>query len=757
MQVTKPHIFSSDRPISQCSEDLLDRAKFSAELAKSISNWEEKDSLVLAIYGAWGDGKSSVKNMIKERLSEKENNRSVSILEFNPWQWGNSEKITKAFFEELSSSLKESDDRQERKIGQKLELYSKYLALSDDLITKIKDWLQKLLLSLGSGGLLSGYFFEEQAKKIIIVCSIVVLVLSQLIDVISFGVNWLLKLINLKKTNGSTLDSRKNEIKIELSKLDRTVVIVLDDIDRLSKEETRILFKLIKANADFPNIVYLTFFQRDIVENSLNEDSIYAGKDYLKKIIQVGFNLPHLSRSKVHSILFKKLDELLSMSQLDKNFEKGRWSSIFNGGLGQYFNNLRDVNRFISTFTFHFGILKTDKTYEINFIDLVGLEVLRQFEPNIYTAIHSNKDAFTKDSSSGYEHERTRYKEIINNVIDKNEIGDKEIIQTIFSELFPNVKWAYSNYSRNIHEEDFQTLRVCHPDIFDRYFLLNLPEGDLSKSEFDYVLSITNDEEALYKYLIDLNSRGLLETFIDKFENYKQVVDKEHAVDFVSCMFRIGDILSDEHEGFFHTSPVVHVQRIIHWYFKKQDFGDNKKDLYKEALKKTKGIFLPLDAIYSEIITRKEDQYPDNYVFSESDFDELKEIAAQIIERVLKDEQQLVTNRHFPRILHCWKLLVSEQDMKDWFNKYIATDENLLFFLSTLVSKSFSSSGYETKIEHHIHNNWLSVFFDDLEEVYSRIPNLEALAQTDDKKITVKALKESEDKLRHPEKYKNRW
>lgn len=95
---SKQHIFSSDRPILKKHGDLLQRKRFSEELAASICNWHEKDSLVLAIYGDWGDGKSSVKNMIKESLEHNISEKSISVLEFNPWQWGDSDKLTRAFF-----------------------------------------------------------------------------------------------------------------------------------------------------------------------------------------------------------------------------------------------------------------------------------------------------------------------------------------------------------------------------------------------------------------------------------------------------------------------------------------------------------------------------------------------------------------------------------------------------------------------------------------------------------------------------------
>jgi len=74
---------SADRPIIKRREDRLGRAAFADSMAAAIRNWHGKDSLVLALYGPWGSGKSSVKNMVLESLRESEND-CPTIVEFNP-------------------------------------------------------------------------------------------------------------------------------------------------------------------------------------------------------------------------------------------------------------------------------------------------------------------------------------------------------------------------------------------------------------------------------------------------------------------------------------------------------------------------------------------------------------------------------------------------------------------------------------------------------------------------------------------------
>jgi predicted KAP-like P-loop ATPase len=56
--------YSSDKPIVSKKEDLLGRAKFAEQLAHDLQAWEGRDSLVVAVYGSWGSGKTSLKNMV---------------------------------------------------------------------------------------------------------------------------------------------------------------------------------------------------------------------------------------------------------------------------------------------------------------------------------------------------------------------------------------------------------------------------------------------------------------------------------------------------------------------------------------------------------------------------------------------------------------------------------------------------------------------------------------------------------------------
>ena len=61
-----------DAPVRSREEDLLSWARFATTVAQAFVAYPEADSLVVALYGPWGSGKTSTLNFALEALVESE-------------------------------------------------------------------------------------------------------------------------------------------------------------------------------------------------------------------------------------------------------------------------------------------------------------------------------------------------------------------------------------------------------------------------------------------------------------------------------------------------------------------------------------------------------------------------------------------------------------------------------------------------------------------------------------------------------------
>jgi len=93
------------------------------------------------------------------------------------------------------------------------------------------------------------------------------------------------------KPTDHTLGELRAEIAARLALLNRKVLVIVDDVDRLEVAEVREVFRLIKAVANFPNTTYIVAFDREPIDLDARQVDDVA-RSYLDKIIQVPIFLP---------------------------------------------------------------------------------------------------------------------------------------------------------------------------------------------------------------------------------------------------------------------------------------------------------------------------------------------------------------------------------------------------------------------------------------------------------------------------------
>lgn len=495
--------YSTDKPIEKRDDDKLERKNFSNQLGKAIYEYKDKDGLVIGLFGEWGTGKTSVVNMVQQGINElsEENENKPLIVRFSPWNYTDKNNLISLFFKDLRIQIyNKSGKFYYEKIGNALEKYSEAL----DLLNYVP--------FEGSG--------VVHAIKVI------------------------LKIITKKVSKKSDLNKTKNDLEKALRDEDKKIIVVIDDIDRLTNQQIRDIFQLVKQVADFPNVIYLLVMDRTVVERALNAVHDINGSAYLEKIIQVPIELPKLNKSKLEEIFLDRLKIILE-DPFDKvNIDKEYWDKVFVNCIKPYISNLRDVNRVINTFQFRYGMLKEETSFE----DMMAITTLEVLEPKLYKWIYDKKGVLLQNT----EELPTYRKNDISYYSDEfNELGinlNKAI--KFLSVIFP----LYSN-DRNFSTIDIRkNLRIADKKQFDMYFHCNLNDIKLSGRRINSFL-YEFDEGELENAIEEISEDKGINYFLEEIEDLVEEIPCERLPIIASKLFLNKKIYKESSKDILEISP----------------------------------------------------------------------------------------------------------------------------------------------------------------------------------------------------------
>ncbi|MBN2310662.1 MAG: hypothetical protein JXR94_16945 [Candidatus Hydrogenedentes bacterium] len=695
------HPFAADRPIECCEEDLLGRASLAEAIAESLASWRQRDSLVVALCAPWGAGKSSVKNMVLEKVGQTREPRPL-IIDFNPWQRSTRGGLVGPFFQEIGSHLGLDDGSKDGK--ERARKWSRYAARFKTIATAIEPlsgWSLRILIAIGaiSASTTSCVVFGKDKDWTdlwsVIPAAFFLAVLS--------APKWLAGVcrdvaesVGLSATaERKTLVQLKRELAESLREREAPLLVVMDDIDRLSTTEIKSLFQLVKANADFPNVVYFLLFQRDIVEKALDDDTSGQGRGYIEKIVQVPFDLPPVERPRLERVLSEGLDRVLAEVGIEEEgFDKDRWGNIYFAGIPTCFETLRDVRRFLSALSFHAPLFRGDRAFEANPVDLIAIEALRVFEPETYSRLRSMKQALTEREEGGAygddtstEEKRRQLELLVEAVSDQN----REAVREILRQLFPAAERLLGGptYGSEFEDRWYRELRVCHPQIFDRYFYLAIPEGDVSQSDIQRIMDLAGDRERLASQFRSLKERGLLAAMLNRLEAYKEKIDIAHAVPFTTAIMDIGDDLPDDDSIFTGPGSVLHAVRIILWYLLQEPDPAKRATSLSQAIQATEGLYLPVRMIASECDSEGRRKAPSICLVEADQLPGLKGLGREKLEEAAR-KGTLRENARLESLLWQWAECGRIEEVRAWLNELVASQEGALIILSRFMRRVLS-------------------------------------------------------------------
>lgn len=642
---------SADRPILGSKQDWLRRTPFAEALGDAILGWNEADSLVIGLYGDWGSGKSSVVNLCLEYL--RRNPASCPhVIEFNPWHFPSEEELHNSFFNELQILVTAESSEEVRKCRSTTLLnYSAAIRA----------------LTPVSIALLVAFFPQIKAGLD---------VAKELAAGGETGFDRLAKLAD----KPTSLQAAKKAVAEILAKLDKPILVVIDDIDRLRPAEIRSLVQLVKANADFPKLIYLLCFQRNIVENALENPGVISGQDFLEKIIQVGFDLPVLESELLCEALESALMNALSETRLLSSFDQQRWSKMFEIYRSR-FKTARHLRRFLNSFRFQLALFKGDNALEVDPVDLVCIEILRVFEPTLHKRMFESKDRLVGisammelfDKEKKQAERRARFEEMLQGCQDSPNALE------LLKALFPAVARAYSSTSSphsNVGEAELLGSRVCHELIFSRYFLLTVPRKDISNGEFEKLLDAIVSSKNVAAKLSIIQSKGLLLPTLERLTASQKRIPVEAAPAYISALLNLIDTTNDE---------VVRLPALVLNSYLLTVVPDiiARFKILKLAIENCSEILVLVHVVRILILTNKDTQ---RRLVRSEDLPKLCRIASRRLAVAANSGKlEQVPQRFLASVLYWWSRCGSPSAARKWVSQHTRTSDSFIYLIQSLL------------------------------------------------------------------------
>ena len=496
-----------DNPIKNPEDDAIGRVSTAQNFVQHVLALDTTEGVVVGVLGPWGSGKTSFINLAQNEFKKAE----VPILDFNPWMFSGTAQLVELFFVELVAQLR--DRRKVRRdlaeIGEILEAYGEIFS--------------------GMGWLPGVGPWIERGRVITKI--------------------WNKRLQRRKEGVGG----QRRKIEKALSALDKPIVVVLDDIDRLDTSEIRDVFKLVRLTANFPNIIYIVAFDRERVEEALGEQGV-PGRDYLEKILQDVVDLPAVPSHVLHQQITSALDDVLDNIENTGPFDEKVWPDIRMEIIQPLIRNMRDVRRY--TAAVHGTVRSLNGQIEL--ADLLALEAIRMFLPDVFKLLHGAIDGLTSDSTSVGFIDPTHLKAQVNGLIEAG--GDqRHIVASMIRGLFPvgehcirDISNAYDSSWKN---KWLKERRVAHGDILRLYLERIANENLQAVMGAEQAWKYIADRDAFDNYLRSLDPSQLQDVIIS-LEVFEKQLASEHVVSGTIVLLNLLP-LPERRRGIFPSRLVV--------------------------------------------------------------------------------------------------------------------------------------------------------------------------------------------------------
>lgn len=506
--------YSSDSPITSYEQDRFERAPFAEKVAGVIKSRTNPDSIVIGIHGPWGDGKSSVLNLIGTSLTGL---HGIKVFRYNPWRFSGEEQMLRSFIVELARAIDVPIVTEREKRNQYLQSIADMLPAGPDE-TKV------------------GFHTLDSTET--------------------------------EFVNRVRLDDLRNRIETTLAQGRQRVVIMIDDIDRLEKDEIYAVFRLVKLTARFDYVVYLLAFDESMVIGALRDRYGDSGQSFLEKIVQVPLHVPYAIASQLQTFCLEQIGQALESAGIElTDAEQSDFHWQYRDSLQIRLSTPRQAILYGNSLSFVLPMLKG----EVNTVDVLLLEAMKVFYPRVYRLVRGSSwllfegvPLATPDSTR-----KARISKEIDKAIQPYDPEEQRSAKQLLISLFPQLNDALEMHaSRGDRKSEYELRqRVALRTYYDRYFSYTVPEGDVpDQAIVDLIGKAAFESDAEMEELVAGMMRiNDARQVIEKLSLRRSSVSTTQARNLAVALSMSGHLLNNGDWGGFNLSTRNSTALLIYW------------------------------------------------------------------------------------------------------------------------------------------------------------------------------------------------
>lgn len=526
--------------------DFLHRDIIIEHIYNSILNTRANNSFVIGINGAWGSGKTTTVNIVKEKIKSNIKDKELILSDFSPWIYDNPQNMMIGL---LKSILVEAN-------------------------------------------ITSNPLEHEKMFK-------------SLVNVIFKKVGFDNTFVNNFFYNLDTVEKIKNELNDFLEFNQKRVVLFIDNLERAEADNIIFLFRLIGQVFDLKRITYVIIYDEDRLKDIFS-DKLKIDYHYIEKIIQQNISVPPIQRELLSNICRVCIARLLEFYD-GSNIEKYKLIVDF---IVSEVKDLRKLKRFLNTVvteifaTQHY--LSKYTLFALNTIKFFDRDMYYSIYQNKKYFITTDKlyDISVRYMDINKKENNEKAKELFDKLIKDKSKEYKDLLSDMFIAV-QRYFWGKDIIGNDYNDIDYDFIRInkCIYSgmYFDIYFSQNenkFLEIDKEVNDFIKCINYIQDENLLCTFvkqkIIDVSAKYGNDEYlwIDNFLSYIRKNDYRNEFLIVKVLYKNILNLNDDMKA-FEISSKDKVKYFIARYLEKCALEKFNKivDLMKDDYKKLNIIY----------------------------------------------------------------------------------------------------------------------------------------------------------------------